>query len=145
MKKLLALLIACLAFGIAAGCGGDDNGGGDGGGSAASTTETTETTQAQETTDTGGSGGGKTAKVVMKDIKFDPQDATVAVGGTVEWTNEDSAPHDVTKTGGPGPKFSSGTGNLNQGDTYKQTFDTAGTISYVCTVHPGMEGKITVK
>jgi plastocyanin len=53
--------------------------------------------------------------------------------------------HDVTKVSGPGPNFSSGSGNLASGNTYKVTFDTAGTIKYQCTVHPGMTGTIVVK
>jgi plastocyanin len=137
MRKWLALLVACLALGVvAAGCGGDDNGGG---GSAATTT--TE----QQTTKTEAAGGGKTVAVEMKDISFQPGDISVAKGGTVTWTNEDDVNHDVTKTGGPGPDFSSGTGDLAKGDTYRQKFDTAGTIEYVCTVHPNMTAKITVK
>ena len=34
---------------------------------------------------------------------------------------------------------------MKQGDTYKQTLKTAGTFTYVCKVHPGMEGQVTVK
>jgi plastocyanin len=137
MKRWLALLVACLALGlVAAGCGGDDDDGG--GGSAATTTE-------ERTTETQ-AGGGKTVQVSEKDIMFDPGDVTVAKGGTVEWTNDEDINHDVTKTGGPGPKFSSGTGNMAKGDTFKQKFDTVGTIEYVCTVHaPNMKGTITVK
>ena len=36
-------------------------------------------------------------------------------------------------------------GGLGGGDTFTQKFDTAGTIKYVCTVPPGMEGTVTVK
>lgn len=46
---------------------------------------------------------------------------------------------------GPGPDFKSGTGNLAGGDTYKQTFSAPGTITYTCTIRPGMDGKIIVK
>ena len=53
--------------------------------------------------------------------------------------------HDVTKSSGPGPDFKSGTGNIASGSTYKQTFNTAGTIQYRCTIHPGMTGTIVVK
>jgi plastocyanin len=67
-------------------------------------------------------------------------------GTKVTWRDEDSPPHDVTKTGGPGPDFKSGpSGGLKQGDTYSFTFDTPGTIDYVCTVHPNMKGKVIVK
>jgi plastocyanin len=89
--------------------------------------------------------GGSTVKVSMKNIAFNPDTVTVNTGTTVEWTNDDSVSHDVTKKSGPGPDFSSGNGNLGGGDTYKQTFNTPGTIEYVCTVHPGMKGKVVVK
>ena len=52
----------------------------------------------------------------------------------------------MTKTDGPGPDFKSGDpGAMNGGDTFKQKFTTPGTIKYVCSVHPGMEGAIGVK
>ena len=62
-------------------------------------------------------------------------------GGTVKWTNDDSVGHDVTAS-----SFKSGAaGGIKQGDTFEQTFDTAGTFSYRCTVHPGMNGTVVVK
>jgi plastocyanin len=100
----------------------------------------------------GSGGGGSTVtsssaltKVDMKGSQFDPETLTVKKGSTVEWVNQDSVDHDVTKNTGPGPRFSSGSGNLGNGDTYKVTFNTPGTISYECTVHPGMTGTIVVR
>jgi len=146
MKKLLVLLIACLALTLTfAACGGDDDDD-DGGGSAAPAPA--------EQTDTGGGaqkpsggGGGETVEVSMKDIAFDPGSITVNKGDTVTWTNDESIGHDVTKTDGPGPDFSSGDpGAMGEGDTFSETFDTVGEISYECTVHaPSMSGTITVK
>ena len=82
----------------------------------------------------------------MKDIAFKPALVSVPKGGTVTWTNDDTVGHDVTKTDGPGPDFKSGDpGAMNAGDTFKQKFTTPGTIKYVCSVHPGMEGAIGVK
>ena len=69
-----------------------------------------------------------------------------AGGGTVTWVNDDSVGHDVTKSGGPGPDFSSGEpGAMAAGDTFDHKFEAAGKIDYVCTVHPGMKGTVTVK
>jgi plastocyanin len=131
MLRWLTVVCSCLALGLpAAGCGGGDNEGEAGGG---------KKEPAQNP------GGGKTAKVSMKNIQFHPAKLSVSGGTTVTWTNDESVNHDVTKTSGPGPKFSSGTGNLGQGDTYKQTLNRRGTIEYVCTVHPNMTGTITVK
>ena len=143
MSKWFALLLACLALGlVVAGCGGDDD---DDGGDAAETTEQPAEDTAAEDTGGGAAAGGETVEVGMKGIQFDPADVTVKAGGTVNWTNNESVPHDVTKEDGPGAKFSSGNGNMQQGDTYKQTFKDAGTVNYVCTVHPNMKGTVNVE
>ena len=136
MTKCLAVLSSVLALGlVASGCGGgNDNG-----------SKSTSKPPAKQPATSGGTAA-KTVQVSMKNIQFSPQSISVAKGTTVKWTNDEGVNHDVTKTGGPGPKFSSGKGNLSQGDTYEQKFDTPGTIKYVCTVHaPGMSGTITVK
>jgi plastocyanin len=132
MPKWIVLL-CCLAISpVAAGCGGDDEEEGDGGG------------EAQQQQPAGG--GGKSAEVEMSGIKFVPDSVTVAKGGKVTWTNNDSVGHDVTKTGGPGAAFKSGDpGGMAEGDTFSQTFDTPGQIKYVCTVHQNMTGTVTVK
>jgi plastocyanin len=89
--------------------------------------------------DDGGGGGG--AEVTMEGIAFNPAEITVAAGDTVTWTNDDSAGHDVTAD-----EFESGEpGGIAQGDTFEHTFEEAGTFDYVCTVHPGMEGTVTVE
>jgi amicyanin len=139
MSRFFALLLACLALGLVAGCGDDDD---DGGGEAAETTEQ----PAETAEDTGGGGAAADeVEVGMKGIQFDPTEVTVKVGGTVKWTNNESVPHDVTKEDGPGADFSSGKGNMNEGDTYERVLTEAGTINYVCTVHPNMKGKVTVE
>jgi plastocyanin len=141
MTKLLALILACLALGlVAAGCGGDDDGG-DSGGDGASTSE--------EPAGGGGGGGegGGGAQVGMANVEFDPADLTVKAGETITFTNNESVPHDVHKTSGPGGDFSSGdTGGMQEGDTFELTLDKPGKYEYVCKVHaPGMAGSITVK
>jgi len=137
MTKLLALLLACLAIGLVA-CGGDDEesgGGADTGGAA-----TTEEPAA------GGGGGGGT-EVSMNSIQFDPSDVTVKAGETITFVNNESVPHDVHKSSGPGPDFASGpSGGMQEGDTFELTLDEAGSYEYVCDVHaPGMSGTITVE
>jgi len=139
MKKLLVLLTACLALSltfVACGGGDDDDGGGSSAGT--TTTEQTDTSAAQKP-----SGGGGATTVDIKDIQFNPKDVTVKAGTTITWTNSDSIPHTVTKTGGPGADFDSG--DIDGGATFEQTFDDPGTIDYVCTIHPGQDGTITVK
>jgi plastocyanin len=134
MTKLIALIFACLALGLAA-CGGDDDSGDGSGGGGSSTGES------------GGSSSGGGTSVSMKDIQFSPNDLTVKAGQTVTFTNDESVPHDVHKESGPGGDFASGPdGGMQQGDTFKLKLDKPGTYKYVCHVHaPGMSGTITVK
>lgn len=142
MTKWLAMLMACLALALTAvGCGDDDEDEGGGGGDEAAQPAPTGGGEDK------GSAGAKDVTVSMKNIAFDPDSVTVAKGGTITWTNDESIGHDVTKTGGPGPAFRSGEpGGMGQGDTFKQTFKTAGEIEYVCTVHASsMTGTITVE
>jgi plastocyanin len=133
MTKLLALLLACLALGLAA-CGGDDDDDGGGGGGAS--------TQEQPA-----GGGASGAAVSMENIQFDPKNVTVKVGETITFTNNESIAHDVHKQSGPGGNFASGPdGGMQQGDTFELKLDKPGTYEYVCHVHaPGMAGTITVK
>jgi len=134
MTKLIALIFACLALGLAA-CGGDDDSGGASGGGGSSTGQS------------GGSSSGGGTSVSMENIQFSPKDLTVKAGQTVTFTNNESVPHDVHKESGPGADFASGPdGGMQQGDTFKLKLDKPGTYKYVCHVHaPGMSGTITVK
>ena len=124
----IALLLATLAL-VAAGCGGDDE---ESGG-----TSTGAAPAATETSDSGAASSGDEVAIAMKDIKFDPAEATAKVGQKVVWTNDDDAPHNVV--GGPIKSETFG-----KGETFEYTPTEAGTIDYVCTIHPGMEGTLTV-
>ena len=86
---------------------------------------------------------GSDIQVQMKDIKYIPQDVSVNVGGTVEWKNDDAVAHTVTKMGGPGPQFDSGT--VAGGATFRQVFDAPGKVSYFCEIHPQQKGTVTVR
>jgi plastocyanin len=137
MKRWLLVLFACLALGlVVAGCGGDDDD--DGGGGAQNNEQPAES---GGSAGGGGEGGGGGTQVAMEGIEFNPAEVRVSAGDTVTWTNDDTVGHDVT-----GDEFRSGDpGGMQNGDTFEHTFDKAGTFDYVCTVHPGMEGSVTVK
>jgi plastocyanin len=130
MKKLLALLIACLALAVAA-CGDDDDEGGAG------------PAPAEQTKTSPPDASGEEVKVDIPAIEFEPSNVTVKAGATVTWTNSDDLPHTVTKDGGPGPDFDSG--DIDPGGTFEQSFEETGTVDYVCTIHPGQEGSVTVE
>lgn len=76
--------------------------------------------------------------IIIQNFSFNPQTLTVKVGDTVTWTNNDSAVHNIKSS-----SFNS-TG-LNTNDTFKFTFNTPGTFSYNCGIHPSMTGTIIVK
>jgi plastocyanin len=71
-----------------------------------------------------------------------PQNLTVVVGinSTVEWVNNDGAPHTVTATNGG---FDSG--NMDPGQSWAFTFTAPGVYRYHCSYHPWMFGTVTVK
>ena len=132
MKRLLILLLACTAL-VAAGCGGDDN---------SSSSDSGSSTKKEDTSGSGSDAASTsdTVEIDMKNFQFAPKDATAKVGQTVRWVNQDSAPHDATdeKTG----QFKSD--QFAKGESYEFTPKKAGKIVYVCTLHPGMDGTLTV-
>ena len=83
----------------------------------------------------------ESAAVTMKGFAFNPPTVEIPVGGSITWTNEDNAPH--TATGLDRDALQSGT--LPFGESYTQTFDTAGTYEYFCEFHPNMEGSVVVQ
>ncbi len=80
-----------------------------------------------------------TAAVQLAGAQFTPTSVTIAVGGTVTWTNNDASKHTVTADNG---SFDSGT--LNSGATFAHTFTAAGTYAYGCDFHGNMRGTIIV-
>jgi plastocyanin len=111
------LAMAAVPFGVL-GCGGDD----DSEPAAASTPAAAGTA------------------VEMVDNAFEPKDVSVKVGDKVTWTNAGGIAHTATAT--EGADFDSG--SLASGETFEWTAKKAGSVDYVCTFHPGMEGTITV-
>ena len=74
--------------------------------------------------------------------RFAPPAATVTVGTTVTWTNNDRFTHSVQFTGGelPGEPLV-----MEPGAATTFTFDRAGTFEYLCHLHPqDMKGSVTV-
>ena len=136
----LAVIPVCLAL-IFAACGDD----GDGASEPASGPAPSAETPAPEGGGDGGGGDGAAAggaeSVAIVDFEFDPKDLTVEAGTEVEWTNEDSADHNVIFDGDTPADVD----NLEQGQSGSVTFDEAGTFDYVCSYHPGMEGSVEVQ
>ena len=82
-----------------------------------------------------------TTEVLIDNFSFSPKTFTVPVGATVTWTNHDNVPHVVTSAD---DQFQNSP-VLKTGQSFSNTFATAGTYSYSCSIHPRMTGKIIVK
>ena len=98
------------------------------------------------TTGGGGGGGGSgpvaTTAVEMKSLSFTPPAIKVAGGTTVTWTNSDVGTlHNVTFDGAAVPP----SGNFDSGNKSLVMPTVAGTYTYKCTLHPGMNGSVVVQ
>ena len=76
--------------------------------------------------------------VMIKNFTFSPSVLMVKKGTTVTWINQDTASHNIKSD-----TFNST--ELNQGDQFQFTFNTAGTFNYSCGIHPSMTGQIIVQ
>ncbi|MGZ4208651.1 MAG: cupredoxin domain-containing protein, partial [Actinomycetota bacterium] len=72
------------------------------------------------------------------DDYFDPGVVRVQVGATITWDNAGRSAHTVTADDG------SYGGALFNGGMYSHTFDSPGTFTYHCTIHPTMRGEVDV-
>ena len=80
--------------------------------------------------------GGTT--VDMVDLAFEPRALTIKRGQRVTFRNRGKVTHNAK-----GKTFFSRV--VEPGGSYRHTFNRAGTFEYLCTFHPGMEGKLTVR
>lgn len=81
-----------------------------------------------------------THTIVIKAMKYQPDQLEVRAGDTVEWKNEDIVAHTVTARD---KRFDSG--KIAPGSSWKTTVTKAGAIAYGCIPHPNMKGRIVVK
>jgi plastocyanin len=88
----------------------------------------------------GATGRGQGNAVAMDGTTFTPGTVTVHVGDTVTWTNKDPFPHNVTS---PAGGFKSG--DLEPDRQWQFRATNTGRFSYVCTLHPGMNGTLIVE
>jgi len=115
IKRTLTIGLAAAALGVAA-CGGSDD------------------PAAAPAADAPASGG---TTVSMQDNRFAPGTIEVSTGETVTFENDGGVAHTAT-----GDDFDSG--SVGPGESFSFTPTAAGTLSYVCTFHPGMQGTIEV-
>ena len=80
-------------------------------------------------------------QVTIDNFTFSPQNLSVAAGTRVTWTNRDDIPHKLLSADGKGPIASP---LLDTDDKYSLTFATPGRYAYFCSLHPHMQGEVTV-
>jgi len=90
---------------------------------------------------TGSSTGGHTTSLTVSNNSFNPTPDTVPAGQvTFTWVNASNS-HNVTWLTGPGT-LPANSSTMTTG-TYQPTLQ-AGTYTYHCTIHAGMNGTIVV-
>lgn len=84
--------------------------------------------------------------VSMQNFAFTPKNVTINAGDTVKWTNNESALHTTTSGTNCTPNGIWDSGQMGNGTSFQETFDTPGTYPYYCTFHcfSGMVGTVTV-
>ena len=118
MKKIIGILVLLSVLALLAGCASQQT-------QQQTTQQQIQQTEAEKTT------------VIIKDFAFNPKEITIKAGTEIEWTNQDSVIHDVTT------EFFDH--DINPGESFAYTFDTAGTYEYHCDIHQSMTGTITVQ
>lgn len=75
--------------------------------------------------------------VTIAETSFTPQHVTIQAGDAVTWVWDDGGtPHDVSGDG-----FQS---EVQKDGRFSHTFEEEGSYPYVCTLHSGMRGTVTV-
>jgi plastocyanin len=133
MKR--AALITLFATVLLAGCGSSSSS------SSSSSSASSASTPTSTAASGAGSPSGSVVKVTIKNLAFQPATIHAKVGQTVQWTNQDTPPHNVTYVSGP--KFTSSS-TLDPGAKFSLKLTQAGTIHYFCSIHPFMKATIIV-
>jgi plastocyanin len=77
--------------------------------------------------------------IVIEAMKFLPAVLNVTAGDTVIWQNKDPFPHNVVSA-----DKQIHSPDIPAGGSWKFKAKKAGEFAYVCTLHPGMSGKLVV-
>ena len=135
MRRSLPLFATALVALAVAGCGSSKSDSSTSGSSSTPSSTSTSTPAASPAPASGGA-----VAVKMQNIAFEPKNVTAKVGQKITWTNADSTDHNAVANKGASFKSK----DFGKGGTYSYKLEKAGTISYECTIHPGMVGTITV-
>jgi len=136
MNKSIILMLVVLAV-LIAGCSQQNT--------QTSAAQQNQTVAAAKTAQAGGNvnmgvtqPGPATVSVLIRNFAFNPASLTIDKGTIVNWTNEDSAAHQIKSD-----SFNSN--QLGKGASFAFKFDKSGTYAYSCAIHPSMKGTINVR
>lgn len=73
-------------------------------------------------------------------MSYGPARTEVLTGDTVSWRNHSVQPHTVSASDGSWTSE-----RLPAHASYSRRFDTAGTVDYLCKIHPGMRAQVEVR
>lgn len=85
-------------------------------------------------------GNTKTIEIEVNEMSYSPEVVTARVGDTISWVNVGAIPHTVTAADGTFDKTP-----LAPGERFNWVVDKEGTVDYVCTYHPGMDGMLMLQ
>lgn len=78
--------------------------------------------------------------IVMRDIRFVPEEISIVQGQTLYFWNQDNSEHTASIEGGED------SGSIPPGQHWGWTARESGVFEFICEVHPGpMQGTITVR
>lgn len=81
----------------------------------------------------------KQHRIIISGFKFVPKELTVSVGDKITWINKDIVPHNIATNS----KAKALSPYLATGESFSVIVK--GSLSYICGLHPSMQGKLTVK
>ena len=82
-----------------------------------------------------------TTEVVIDNFSFSPNALMLSVGPTVTRANHDAVAHGIASADNSFRDSAA----LKLGQNFSHTFGAAGTYPYFCSIHPRMQGEISVK
>lgn len=145
MKRRIYLVRTTAIVSAISGCttSGGDDAGGDSESSAPSESTSVDGTDPSATGREGTQNADLTAEpsaadttIVLANTAFNPVQAEVDVGGTVEWVNNDGFDHDVTAAQfNDSATFWEFEQTISDGQRVLYTFDKPGVYEYYCTIH----------
>lgn len=87
-----------------------------------------------------GSAAAKEHRVLIDGMAFTPRVVQARAGDTIVWTNKDLFVHNVTASTG-----ALRSGELQPGQSWSATVPAGPAITYTCTLHPTMKGRIEIR